>query len=78
MNELGGTEDSAAVIDAANSGVSVCASVHGSSLQDAARRAAIAALMAQRAFGLYAVLSAEGGGVISGVFDRNGNPLKTA
>lgn len=74
-DELGSAEDAAAIMDAANSGVSVCASVHGTSLQDAARRPAVAALMSQRVFGLYAVLSAEGGGTIVGLYDRTGNPL---
>lgn len=76
-DELGGADDAAAILDAVRSGVAVCASVHGTSLQDAAHRPALASLMAQRVFGLYAVLSPEGGGTIAGLYDRTGSPLNT-
>lgn len=75
-DELGSDADASAVLDAINCGVSVCASVHGASLQDAASRPALAALMARRIFGLYAVLSPEGGGQIAGLYDRTGCPLQ--
>lgn len=75
-DELGGAEDAAAMMDAVHSGVSVCASVHGTSLEDAARRPAVASLMAQQIFSIYAVLSAEGSGILSGLFNRAGNPLE--
>ncbi len=74
-DELGGDLDAAAVLDAHHCGVGVCASVHGASLQDAASRPALAALMARRVFDLYAVLSSEGGGQIAALHDRMGNPL---
>lgn len=74
-DELGGDADAAAVLDAIHSGIAVCASVHGSSLQDAASRPAIAALMSRRVFGLYAVLSPEGGCQITGLHDRTGSPV---
>lgn len=77
-DELAGPEDAAAVLDVMACGASVCASVHGSSLQDAASRPALAALMARRAFGLYAVLSPEGGGQIAAMYDRTGSPLPDA
>lgn len=76
-DELGGADDAAAVLDAVHSGVAVCASVHGASLQDVARQPPLASLMAQRVFGLYAVLSPEGGGCIAGLYDRTGSPLNT-
>jgi stage III sporulation protein SpoIIIAA len=63
------------VLDALHCGVSVCASVHGASLQDAVSRPAIASLMARRVFDLYAVLAPEGGGRILQIHDRMGNPL---
>lgn len=75
-DELGGADDAAAVLNAVRCGVSVCASVHGVSLQDAAKQPALATLMAQRVFGLYAVLSAEECGQIVGLYDRTGNPLQ--
>ncbi len=75
-DELGGPEDAAAVLEARGCGVAVCASVHGASLQDAANRPALAALMSRRVFDLYAVLSSEGGGNIAGLFDRMGSPIR--
>lgn len=77
-DELGSDADAAAVLDALSCGIAVCASVHGTSLQDAARRPALANLMARRAFALYAILSPEGGGQISGLYDRSGSPLPPA
>lgn len=74
-DELNGEADAAAILDAAACGVSVCASVHGASLQDAASRPAIAQLMRRRIFALYAVLAPEGGGRIASLHDRSGNPL---
>jgi len=77
-DELGSPEDASAVLDALSCGVSVCASVHGLSLQDAAHRPALAALMARRAFDLYVQLSSEGGGHMTALYDRTGSPLKHA
>lgn len=77
-DELGSAEDAAAVLDAQASGTAVCASVHSSSLQDAASRPALASLMARRAFDLYAVLAPDGGGRIAGLYDRMGSPLRDA
>ncbi len=77
-DELSGPEDAAAVLDAQSCGVAVCASVHGASLQDAASRPALAALMARRAFDLYAVLSTETVGRIAALYDRTGSPLRDA
>ncbi len=77
-DELAGPDDASAVLDAVACGAFVCASVHGSSLQDVASRPALAALMSRRVFGLYAVLSPEGGGQIAAMYDRTGNPLRDA
>ena len=74
-DELGSDRDAAAVLDAYHCGISVCASVHGASLQDAASRPAIAALMSKRIFQHYAVLAPEVGGCISALYDRTGNPI---
>lgn len=77
-DELSGSDDAAAVLDAQACGSAVCASVHGSSLQEVAARPSMASLMARRAFDLYAVLAPEGGGRIASLFDRSGSPLQTA
>lgn len=77
-DELDSDADAAAVLEAANSGVAVCASAHGASLQDAVARPALAALMSRRVFDLYAVLSPEGGGQLAALYDRMGTPLPPA
>lgn len=77
-DELGSDADAVAVLEAANSGVAVCASAHGTSLQDIAARPALATLMARRVFDLYAVLTPEGGGQIATLHDRMGSPLSLA
>lgn len=77
-DELGSDADAAAVLEAVNSGVAVCASAHGTSLQDAAARPALAVLMSRRVFDLYAVLSPEGGGQITGLYDRMGSPISAS
>ncbi len=77
-DELAGPEDASAVLDAVACGAFVCASVHGGSLQDVASRPALATLMSRRVFGLYAVLSPDGGGQIAAMYDRTGNPLRDA
>ncbi|MBQ8554884.1 MAG: stage III sporulation protein AA [Clostridia bacterium] len=74
-DELSGEGDAACVLDALACGVGVCASVHGTSLKDAASRPALAALMARRAFDLYAVLDADAPGQIAALYDRSGSPL---
>lgn len=74
-DEIGTDEDSACLLDASLCGVSVCASVHGASLADAASRPAVAAMMSRRIFDRYAVLDPAGGGRIAALHDRSGNPL---
>lgn len=74
-DELSGPEDAAALLDAYTCGCSVIASVHSSSLTEAAARPSLASLMSRRIFNLYAVLSPEGGGQISALYDRNGSPV---
>lgn len=74
-DELAGAEDAAALLDAQACGASVIASCHGTNLNEAANRPALAGLMARRAFQYYAVLAPEGGGRVSGLYDRVGSPL---
>ena len=75
-DELASDVDAAAVLDAKACGIAVCASVHGTSLQDVASRPALAQLMARRVFDLYVVLSPEGGCQIASLHDRTGSPLE--
>lgn len=75
-DELAGAEDAAAVLDAAMCGVTVLASVHGSGLDTAASRPALAQLMARRCFAWYAVLSPEGGAQAAAMYDRTGAPMQ--
>ena len=77
-DELDGEGDAACVLDAIACGAAVLASAHGASMQDVAARPAMAALMARRAFGVYALLAPEGGGRIAALYDRVGNPLQPA
>lgn len=76
-DEIASAEDASALMDALACGCAICASVHGTSLSDAARRPAIAQMMSRRCFTRYAVLSAEGGGQIDALFDASGSPLAT-
>lgn len=75
-DELAGPEDCSAVMDAIACGTAVCASVHGASLQQAASRPALAAMMSRRMFDLYAVLSRAAPGQIAALFDRTGSPAE--
>lgn len=75
-DELASEADAAAVLDAKACGIAVCASVHGTSLQDVASRPALAQLMARRVFDLYVVLTPEGGCQITSLHDRTGNPME--
>lgn len=75
-DELGNAEDAAALLDAQACGASVIASCHGTSLNEAANRPALAGLMARRVFQHYAVLSPEGGGRIAALYDRVGSPIQ--
>lgn len=77
-DELSGPDDASAILDAQACGAAVCATVHGTSLQDAASRPALAALMSRRVFDLYAVLAPDGSGRIAALHDRTGSPLSAA
>lgn len=77
-DELAGEEDAACVLDAIACGAAVLASAHGTSMQEVASRPAMAALMARRAFHVYAVLAPEGGGRVAALYDRSGSPVKPA
>lgn len=75
-DELSGSEDAAALLDAMACGAEVVASCHGTSLNEVANHPAMAALMARRAFHRYAVLSPEGGGKVAALYDRTGSPIQ--
>lgn len=74
-DELNGAADAAAILDASACGVSVCASVHGSSLREAASRPGITQLLERQVFGLYVLLAPDGGGQIAALYDRSGASL---
>lgn len=76
-DELAGPQDIAAIQEAIACGCSVIATVHAASLNELAARPVISSMLAQRAFGWYAVLGREGGGKIQALYDRAGSPVKT-
>ena len=75
-DELANAEDVSAIMEAAACGCAVIASVHGTSLNDLAARPVMASMMARRIFAHYAVLSPDGCGRISTIYDRNGSPIR--
>lgn len=75
-DELGRTEDAAAVEEAASAGVAVVASAHGSGLADLTRRPSLRRLMATGVFQRFVFLSrAAGPGTVSAVTDGDGQPI---
>lgn len=75
-DELGRTEDAAAVEEAASAGVAIVASVHGSGLADLGRRPSLRQLMATGVFQRLVFLSRRlGPGTVSAVTDGAGKPL---
>lgn len=60
VDEIGRPEDAEAVIEALHAGISVIATAHGSSLQDMRGRPALAALVDNRMFEMYAVITRTG------------------
>lgn len=74
-DELGNPEDASAIMEAVRCGVSICASAHGGTLEDVLHRPALASLADHQIFDRYALLSSEGGGVLSAVYDRTGRPV---
>ncbi len=59
-DELGGTEDAAAVMEACRCGVRALATVHGESVRDVMRRQGMETLLRQGVFQKYIVLSSPG------------------
>ncbi len=74
-DELGGISDANAVLDAARSGVSVLATMHGSDLDKAVSRGALCLLAQNVVFDRYAVLDSRKVGVIKGIYDEHMRPL---
>jgi len=75
-DELGRTEDAAAVEEAASAGVAIVASVHGSGLTDLVRRPSLRRLMATGVFQRLVFLSRDAGpGTVSAVTDGAGQPI---
>lgn len=70
-DEIGRREDTEAVEEAVNCGVSVLVTAHGQSFEELERRPALVTLFKQGAFGRFVFLSNRlGPGTIEGVYDR--------
>ena len=74
-DELGGALDAQAVLDAARSGVSVLATLHGRDLETAIARGALYHLAQSRAFERYALLDSRQVGCLKAVYDEQLRPL---
>jgi stage III sporulation protein AA len=71
VDEIGRPEDSAAIFEALNSGVSVVTTAHGKDLADVSKRPSIRRLIQEEVFDRYIVLSKKQGvGTVEGIFDQ--------
>lgn len=77
-DELGGAMDAQAVLDAARSGVSVLATLHGRDLQAALSRGILYHLAQNRIFDRYALLDENEVGCVRAVCDEQLRPLEAA
>ena len=75
-DELGGAMDAQAVLDAARSGVSVLATLHGRDLQAALSRGILYHLAQNRVFDRYALLDENEVGCVRAVCDEQLRPLE--
>lgn len=75
-DELGGMGDAQAVLDAARSGVSVLATLHGRDLDKAVSRGALCLLAQNSVFDRYAVLDSREVGKVTGIYDERLRPLR--
>lgn len=78
VDEIGRPEDAEAVIEALHAGISVIATAHGSSIQDMRGRPALAGLLENRMFEMYAVLNRTGDHRSFKLFDGGQRTLQTA
>lgn len=74
-DEIAAEADASALMDAHASGTAILASIHGRSLNEVVRRAAVKPLIAGRCFGSYAVLAPDTPGHVAALYDRSGSPL---
>ena len=75
-DEIGRPEDALAVNEALNAGVTVISSVHGSSIEEIARRPAVHDIITGGAFGRYVFLNrCPSPGTVAAVLDATGRPL---
>jgi stage III sporulation protein AA len=71
VDEIGREEDSVAIFEALNSGVSVITTAHGADMADVSKRPSIRRLVEEGVFDRYIVLSkSRGVGTIEGIFDN--------
>jgi stage III sporulation protein AA len=70
VDEIGRTEDSEAIFEALNSGVSVITTAHGSDAADVSKRPSIRRLIQEGVFDRYIILSKRKGvGTVEGIYD---------
>ncbi len=76
VDEIGTREDVEAISYVINSGCSILATIHGSSIDDVRTRPMLRKLVDQRIFDRYVVLgNSNGVGTIENIFDERGNEL---
>ena len=75
-DEIGRKEDVTAICEIINSGVKLLCSVHGTDIEDVSRKPFLSELIKMKLFELFIVLKHAGKpGVITGVYDADGNGL---
>lgn len=76
VDEIGRYEDSEALLEALNAGVSVIATAHGNNYQDLLRRPIMKGIMKQNIFDRYVEMTRKGHpGYISNLLDQTGKPI---
>lgn len=74
-DELGGMGDAMAVLEAAQSGVSVLTSVHGGEVEGLGKRSALYHLMQNHVFSLYVVMDPRRAGTVAEIYDHQLQPV---
>ncbi len=76
VDEVGRQEDTFAIVEARNAGVSVIVTAHGSNMADISKRPSISSLIQQGIFTRYVILSrTRGVGTIEKILDEDFNPI---
>lgn len=76
VDEIGRQEDTLAILEARNAGVSVIATAHGANIKEIIKRPTISSLIQQAIFTRYIILSRRKGvGTIEQIFDEQLHPI---